>query len=224
MNYEWSNLLRRPISLLIALLSVIPGSAVFSQSISTSKTPTNIAIIFDLSNSTSALHDVLTIKPKDIETMFSPLLRSNLQNRYFVISVKTVPEIVLDGSTDGNATIKALFTLASKRREGATALNDACYLGIEKVSQDDLPNQVLLVVSDGWDTVSQRTRNELETALVAKRVKLFAIEIGDPTHRLSDGGARVLNELASISRGEAYHPQQSKDFRGIMESIVAKLK
>ncbi|MBA2732404.1 MAG: VWA domain-containing protein [Acidobacteria bacterium] len=185
-----------------------------------SSMPISLAIIFDLSQSTNEYDQSPTVKPKDLKSLLSQLFQLSSQNQYFIIGVSTKPTIILNGSTDIGVTLKALSKIASIRREGATALYDACYLGIEKITQREPSNRVLLVVSDGVDTMSDKSLNEVKRALVEKKVKLYAI-IGMSTNNVYKG---VLDDLASISGGGAFHYKQSKDLGVIMERLVAKLQ
>jgi Ca-activated chloride channel family protein len=182
--------------------------------------PIGLVIIFDLSGSVNELDQSPTVKPKDLKLLLSRLFQLGGENQYFIIGVSTTSNVILNGSTDGDVTLKALSKLASIRREGATALYDACYLGVERVVQGKPSNRVLLVVSDGVDTISKKSLDEVERALIEKKVKLYAI-VGKSTNNVYRG---ALDKLASSSRGIAFHYKQREDIPSIMESIVTKIQ
>ena len=217
---KWQNTIRLLLSCLLSLLLIISAPSVSITPASASAMPINLAIIFDLSESVNASYQSPTVKPKDLKDLLSQLFQLSSQNQYFIIGVSTTPTMILNGSTDSNITLKALSKLASKRREGATALYDACYLGIEKVAQGESSKRVLLVVSDGVDTTSNKTSKDVKRALIEKKVKLYAI-VGRSENNAYN---RILDEMASISGGVVFHYEQSKDINNIMVSIAAKLQ
>lgn len=223
--FRWRNILHfSSSSFILFVLTVCASPARLAQGTSGAPVPLTIAVVFDLSVSTASLsRQSPTVKPKDLKQVLSPLFQPDSHNQYFIIGVSTVPQIILDGSMNGEATLKALSKLASLPREGATALYDACFLGIRKVTRPEPSKRVLLVVSDGVDTISHKSLNEVKSALVDRQVKLYAIvtKTDDKTYR---EGAKSLDELASISGGESFYPKNSKDLKAIMESIVAKLQ
>lgn len=210
-----------PLALL--LLIAVMSPAELSQETNASQTPITIAIVFDTSQSTVLQNQSSLIKPKDLKAVLSPLFQLNSQNQYFIINVSTSPQVILDGSLDGAATLKALSKLAAVRREGATALYDACFLAIRKVTRAEPSKRVLLVVSDGVDTLSYKSLNEVKRALVDRNVKFYAI-VRQTDDRAHPRGTKALAELAAISGGESFHPKKSEDLKAIMESIVAKLQ
>jgi Ca-activated chloride channel family protein len=221
----WPNILRLSVSSLAGfLLMCFSPPAEFTQVTATPTAPINLAIVFDTSASIASPQQSPTVKPKELMKGLSPLFKLNNQNQFFIIKVASEPTVILNGSMEEEAVLKALSKLASVRREGATALYDACYLGLEKITQEEHSKRVLLVVSDGIDTLSKRDLNEVKRALTEKKVKLYAIHVGNPKDEIYNKGARVLDEMASISGGKAFHPKQSEDISSIMESIVAKLQ
>lgn len=209
----------------VALLQTGPAPSLeVPQNRAALSTPISIAVIFDLSDSTHSSQRSLAVKPEQLAKLLLPLFELNSQTRYSLISVSTAPKLIVARTADSRVMISALTKLASVRREGATALYDACHLGMETVRQDEHSKQVLLVVSDGLDTVSQSSFEAITRVLGEKKVKLYAIDSGDPKNKASAAGARVLDEMASISGGEAFHPKRSEDLAGIVENIVAKVR
>jgi hypothetical protein len=110
--------------------------AAHDQSVSASP-PISIGVIFDLSASTNSFEPSFAVKPKELTGLFTRLFQLNGQNQYFIISMSTTPEVILARSKEEKATLKALSKLSKIKHEGATALFDACYLGIERVAQGD---------------------------------------------------------------------------------------
>jgi Ca-activated chloride channel family protein len=214
-------------ALILFLFLVFVPSAGFAQIRSVSPPPPiNIAVIFDLSQSSSDSSDPRQrprIKPQKYVEALTRLVQLNNQNQYFIISIGTTPTLILNGSSDADAIRHEISRLAFMPHEGATALYDACYLGIEKVTQDERSKRVLLVVSDGMDTLSRKYLNDVRRALIERDVKLYAI-VQEHKDKLYKVGAKVLDELASISGGEAFHPNSSEDLSAIIENLIGKLR
>lgn len=221
-TWKWPNATHLSISFFAVLLVFLTPAAGFGQSASTS--PISIAIIFDQSASTASPSSASAIKPKEFIKALAPLFQLPGQNQYFVISVASTPTVVLDGSRDGEAAFKTLSKLASARRAGATALYDACYLGIEKVTQGAYPKRVLLVVSDGVDTLSEKKLGDVKGALSGKGITLYAINSGNPKDKFNAEGAKHMEEMASASGGALYRPEQAEELNKIVASIVASLQ
>jgi Ca-activated chloride channel family protein len=219
------------LSCLSSLLLPTSAPSVGSTIQPTAARPISIAIIFDLSTSANPAFQFPTIKPKDLKDFLTQLFRLSDQNRYYIIGFSTTPNVFLDGSTDSKLTLKALSKLGSEERQGATALYDACYLGIEKVAQEESSEGALLVVSDGGDNISSKTFGEVKRALVEKKVKLYAVVPWSNNNVPKNVNAykraliykKALDEMASISGGAVFQYERSKDISPILASIVAKL-
>jgi Ca-activated chloride channel homolog len=216
---KWQNTLSLVPACLFSLLLITSGPSFGLGRQAAAATPINIAIIFDLSRSANSSNQSPTVTPKDLKSLLSHLFQRSSRNQYFIVGVSTTPTMILNGSTDSDATMKALSKLGSKR-EGATALYDACYLGIEKVAQGESSKRVLLVISDGVDTISDKTASEVKRMLAEKKVQLYAI-VGRSKNNVYDG---VLDEMASISGGAAFHYAQAKEISPILVSLAGKLR
>jgi hypothetical protein len=220
MHSQSQGIRRLSLSWFSLLLLTVSVPSTGSIPTSASPMPVSLVIIFDLSQSVNELDQSPTVKPKDLKLLLSRLFQLSGQNQYFIIGVSTTPTVILNGSTDGGITLKALSKLASIRREGATALYDTCYLGVERVAQREPSNRVLLVVSDGVDTTSKKSLYEVERALIENKVKLYAI-VGKSNNNVYEG---ALDKLASSSGGVAFHYKQREDLSSIMESIVTRIQ
>jgi Ca-activated chloride channel family protein len=220
MRNERQNNKRLLLSCFAVVLIAISVPSAGSYPAVVSPMPISLAIIFDLSQSVSASDQSPTVNPKDLKTLLSRLFQLSGQSQYFIIGVSSTPTVILNGSSDAKVTLKALSKLASIRREGATALYDACYLGVEKVAQGERSSRVLLVVSDGVDTLSKRTLKQLKTALIEKKVELYAI-VGMSQNNVYKG---ALDELASSSGGVAFHYKQHEELSPIMERFFAAMQ
>jgi len=180
---------------------------------------TSVAIVLDNSDSMRAKDQ---IDRKKLISSLSPLFQVDQSRRFFIISVSTVPKLVADGNLDGPASFTALEKLASRRGEGGTALYDACQLAIAKLAQQPDANKILLIISDGLDTMSHSTLASLKSALIDNRVKVYSVNVSLARAGRSWKGFEVLTELALISGGEAFQIAKSDESQTMGEAIVRK--
>jgi Ca-activated chloride channel homolog len=183
--------------------------------------PTSIAIVIDVSDSTDALEP--RVKQKQLSQALLRFVQLNDQSEYFLIRVSTTASIFLDSNRDATTTSQQISRLVSKRREGGTALYDGCYLGVEKVVQGAYARRVLVVVSDGFDTMSHKSLQETAKALVDNKVKLYSINVGSKIER-NQNGMKALHALASVSGGVAFYPKSSEDLNAIVDEISARMR
>src|SRR5215470_17024792 len=104
-------------------------------------TPASIGIVFDTSNSMSAGKIMLA---KEALARF--IQTSHEQDEYFLIGFDSNPHLLLDGARDGQAVLDRFNNIYPK---GRTALYDAVYLGVEKVSRGVYPKRAIILISDG---------------------------------------------------------------------------
>ena len=96
--------------------------------------------------------------------------------------------------------------------KGPTAVYDAVYLGIEKLSQGRHPRKALLIISDGQDNNSRYSFKELRNLIREADVQIYAIGI---TTLLTDSLARyghsVLGEITQMTGGRAFFSSASSE-------------
>lgn len=207
--------------------SAIPA---WASPIDEQSSPTSVAIILDLSKSLNREHG-----PKRDDERFSSLLealatfvRINIkQNEYFIVGVSSQPSLLMDWK-DANSTLSEIPKLNPLPRDGATALFDACYMGINKVMQGQYSKRAILVISDGDDTISDRSFENVLGDLKDKNVPLYTIDIAYPKDEISiklhKHAMKNLDGLASVSGGMAFHPKEPLELNEIFKTVTEKLK
>jgi Ca-activated chloride channel family protein len=105
---------------------------------------------------------------------------------------------------------------------GNTALFDAVYLGLEKLSRGAFAKRAMIVISDGEDNHSLYTFNELRRHLQESDVAIYTIQIGIPLVRR--GASNRMGELAAISGGKAYPPANRRGMCDAFEQIALELR
>src|SRR5215471_19213638 len=102
--------------------------------------PLSVGIIFDSSGS-------MENKMMAARAAAATFLRmGNREDEYFLIEFNDSPQVLQDFTTD---VTRLQNRLLATRARGSTALYDALYLGMEKVSRGSNPRKALLLITDG---------------------------------------------------------------------------
>lgn len=153
-------------------------------------------------------------------------------NEYSLIGFASRPRVLADWTRGGDAFAEKLNQLKRVDPVGnGTALYDACYLGLERLSRGAHPRRVLLLVSDGMDTESRYTFDELREALINSGVLFYssgAYEVPPVADKLAfeveHGGRRVKERLSAVSGGAALSPKNSKEMLAALETLAVELR
>jgi Ca-activated chloride channel family protein len=106
--------------------------------------------------------------------------------------------------------------------EGKTALYDAVEEGLEQLRLGHREKKALVLISDGGDNASTYTRREMVNLVQGSPATIYTIGIydeGDP-----DQTPGLLRQLAEISGGEAYFPENAAGMTGVCHRIAGDLK
>jgi Ca-activated chloride channel homolog len=181
--------------------------------------PVSVGIIFDVSGSMGG------DKIKHAREALSHFIEtSHDMDEYFLIGFNTRAQLLLDRTRNGNAIIDKLTFVQPKHN---TALYDACYLGVEKITRGTHPKRALLLISDGQDNESRYTFSDLRRVLKETDVVLYSIGIvgvNDGNSPLSMQGQSALDELSAVSGGKAFFPSTDAEMNEIFERIALELR
>jgi Ca-activated chloride channel family protein len=180
--------------------------------------PVSLGIVFDLTGSMGG--DKVKKAKAALEHFFQT---SREGDEYFLITLQNGrANLALDRTRDSQAVLNKL-TFVQPR--GTTAFYDACYLGVDKVVQGTHPKRALLVISDGQDNNSRYTFNELRRLVKESDVIIYAIGIEEERDgTLASDGQLILDDIAAVSGGKAFFPQNSAEMDDIFESIALELR
>ncbi len=190
--------------------------------------PVSVGILLDRS---ASMEPPGVKRPFMKEALAHFLDQSNNANEYFLIGFNRQPQLLLDWTRDTKALLEKLDTLP--RAVSQTALFDACYLALEKVTRGSHRKHALIVISDGQDNVSHFSFIELKRSLQESDALVYAISPPPPTDFASipggtsvlrQEGAGILAELTTISGGMAYVPPDIKQVTGVLERIATELR
>ena len=105
---------------------------------------------------------------------------------------------------------------------GKTALHDAVIAALDHVEKAAHQKHAIIVLSDGDDNASTRTRDEMYDRAKQSDAIIYAVATNDGRHG-GDGDPAVLKRLAQIGGGLAYFPASDQDtvaaFTEIAENI-----
>jgi len=177
--------------------------------------PASVGIVFDVSNSMSG--DKI-MRARDALSHF--IQTSHERDEFSLIAFNSRARLLLDKTRDGDAVFKKLTYV---QPHGDTALYDATYLGVEKVTRGSHTKRAIILISDGEDNNSRYTYNELRRRLQESEVVIYAIGIG-MNYLPRSTGEETLRNLASVSGGKAFFPDDASAINEAFERIALELR
>ncbi len=181
--------------------------------------PVSVGVIFDVSGSMSGekIRKAREALSRFIET-------SHGSDEYFLIAFNSRAQLLMDRTRDGDAVLNKLTFVETRAN---TALYDACYLGVEKVTRGAHQKRAILLISDGQDNNSRYTFSEVRRLLKESDVVLYSVGIlggNDPGSSLGMEGQAILEELSAVSGGKAFFPNTSAEMDELFERIALELR
>ncbi|MBA3632426.1 MAG: VWA domain-containing protein [Acidobacteria bacterium] len=181
--------------------------------------PISIGILFDVSDSMSG--DKISKARKALERFINT---SHPSDEYFLIAFNSRAQLLLDRTRDGEAVLRKLTLVQPKNN---TALYDATYLGVERVTSGTRQKKAMLIISDGQDNASRYNFGEVRRLLKESDVVVYAVGILDGSDSSSMTGMQgqaFLDELTSVTGGKAFYPQTNVELDEIFERIALELR
>jgi Ca-activated chloride channel homolog len=181
--------------------------------------PVSVGILFDVSDSMSG--EKIGKARKALERFINT---SHPSDEYFLIAFNNRAQLLLDKTRDGEAVLRKLTLVEPKNN---TALYDATYLGIERVTRGAHQKKALLIISDGQDNASRYNFGEVRRLLKESDVVVYAVGIIDGSDTSSVTGMQgqsFLDELTSVTGGKAFYPQTNVEMDEIFERIALELR
>jgi Ca-activated chloride channel family protein len=181
--------------------------------------PVSVGVVFDVSGSMSG--DKIS---RAREALRKFVQTSHKDDQYFLIGFNSRAQLLVDNTRDGDEVVNKLTFVDPKSN---TALYDATYLGVQKVTRGAHKKKAILLISDGQDNQSRYTLSEVRRLLKESDVVVYAIGILDGTDAgsaLGMGGQAYLDELANVSGGKAFFPTSGVEMDEIFERIALELR
>lgn len=186
---------------------------------SDSDAPVSVGVLFDVSGSMSG--DKIQKARKALSRFINS---SHPNDEYFLIAFNSRAQLLLDRTRDGDAVLQKL-TLVNPRQN--TALYDAVYLGIERVTRGSHQKRALLIISDGQDNSSRYNFGEVRRLMKESDVVTYAVGIvdsGDTVSQVGMQGQAFLDELTSVTGGKSFYPANDIEMDEIFERIALELR
>jgi Ca-activated chloride channel family protein len=186
---------------------------------SDSDAPVSVGILFDVSGSMTG--DKISKARTALERFINS---SHPMDEYFLIAFNSRAQLLMDRTRDGEAVLRKL-TLVEPRKN--TALYDAVYLGIERVTRGAHQKKALLIISDGQDNASRYNFREVRRLMKESDVVTYSVGIlggGDASSTLGVQGQAFLDELSSVTGGKSFYPTTAIEMDEIFERIALELR
>ena len=186
---------------------------------SDSDSPVSVGILFDVSGSMSG--EKIQKARKALERFVAT---SHPSDEYFLIAFNNRAQLLLDRTRDGEAVLQKLTLVEPKRN---TALYDAVYLGVDRVSRGAHQKRALLIISDGQDNASRYNFGEVRRIMKESDIVTYAVGILDSHdfgNQLGMQGQAFLDELTSVTGGKSFYPTTDVELDEIFERIALELR
>ena len=186
---------------------------------SDSDAPVSLGILFDISGSMSGQK---IAKARQALSRF--IATSHPSDEYYLIAFNQRAQLLMDRTRDGDAVLSKLTLVQPKN---ATALYDAVYLGVERVTRGSHKKRALLIISDGQDNSSRYNFGEVRRLMKESDVVTYAVGVmsnSDSSSQLGMQGQAFLDEICSVTGGKAFYPQTDVELDEIFERIALELR
>ena len=183
--------------------------------------PISVGLILDCSGS---MRNKIEYEREAVAEFFK---YANPQDDYFAISVSSHPEVIAT-SQQSIETIQAKLGEAEPR--GGTALYDAVYLGISRMSSANHKRKALVIITDGGDNRSRYTLKETRKMVEEADVLTYGIGIFDdvPMNMFKTleerWGREWLSQITDPTGGRAIAADDRKDIPKIAALISRELR
>ncbi len=154
--------------------------------------PASIGIVYDVSGSMSS--GKIALSRRALERF---MMTSHPSDEYSVIAFNDKVRLLADRTRDPNL---VLGSLSNIKTGGNTALYDAVYLGIDRVSRGSHNKKAIIIISDGMDNNSRYSFSEMRRFMKEADVIIYAVGIG-----VEYEGYPVLRQLAEATGGKAFY-------------------
>lgn len=188
---------------------------------------TTLPIALSLLVDTSASMEQRLVTAQDAAIGFAKKLRP--QDLAQIVDFDTRVEILQDFTADALALEKAI---RATQAGGSTSMYNALYISLKELgkirakSDDDVRRRAVVILSDGEDTSSLVTYEEVLDLAKRSATTIYAIGLQSRETATSKGFKEaefVLRQLAQETGGRVFFPQRAEDLSGIYGVIADEL-
>ena len=144
-----------------------------------------------------------------------------------VVTFGPAVEVVSEFTNDFDSLIDATGGV-NAIRDALTPLNQSIYDTMEQF-KDRVGRRAIIVISDGADTASSATADQVNEAAKAADVRIYGIGIRrvgmqGSLGSMNDPGIWLLRGLADTTGGDSYFPTSTSEFLNIFQTIAEELR
>jgi len=141
--------------------------------------------------------------------------RMNPQDRVAVVAFGPSPHVATGFTSDVKTVSGAVARLSAS---GETALYDGIASAVDLLDGDATPQRVIVVLSDGKDTVSSTNLDTVIDAALKARISVYVVAL-----RSSDYDPDPLRAIANATGGRLTSSQQSSSLSALFGAIATEL-
>jgi Ca-activated chloride channel family protein len=179
--------------------------------------PISVGAIFDVSGSMAGKIE----RARDALLEFVKI--ANPQDEFFMIAFADRPEEISDFTQSVEDIQSRLVYTVPK---GRTALLDAIYLSLHKMSHARYQKKALLIISDGGDNHSRYTENDIKNLVKESDVQIYAIGLYDHYFQTEEErlGPELLQDITELTGGRAFSIDNPNDLPDVAAKIGIELR
>jgi VWFA-related protein len=148
---------------------------------------------------------------------------SNAQDKEFVINFGDSVSLGLPKNVAFTNDVNILReALSTPYASGRTALFDAVLTAIKHLQQDDREKKVLILISDGGDSVSRHSFADVLRMAQSTGVVIYSIGLLDEHN--ADQNPKVLQKFAAATGGQAYFPNSFFEVIKVCREIAMDIR
>ncbi|HYO79871.1 MAG TPA: VWA domain-containing protein [Bryobacteraceae bacterium] len=179
--------------------------------------PVTVGLVVDNSGS---------VRPKKAEIVTAALTfvtQSNPKDELFLVNFNDRVYFGLPDDkpfTDDRAELRQALLTSQPR--GRTSLYDAIRDALKHLEKGRLDKKTLVVISDGGDNASETKRDEIMKLAEESLATIYTVGIFNPEDKDKNPG--FLKDLASLTGGEAFMPENISHLVGVCEKIARDIR
>jgi len=173
--------------------------------------PVSVGILFDRSRSMSG-------KLGEAKESVARFLRgAGSDDEYFLVTFNHEAALAQDFTS---AAYQIRDKLSLVQSEGRTALYDALYLGLQRMSEARNSRRALIVITDGEDNSSRYTFSEIKDFARESDVQVYAIA----QQGVLGYGQPLISEVVSLTGGRVFFPRNFESLDYYCDLIHSELR
>jgi Ca-activated chloride channel homolog len=169
--------------------------------------PVSVGFIFDNSRSMKGRLDESI---KAVEQFLAAMLPGD---EFFLIRFSDRPTVIRDFTGDPN---EILSSLSFVRPDGWTALNDAIYLGVQRLKSAKNSRRALFVLTDGGDNNSRYSEWEVRDLVRESDLRVYSIGLFERSG--------LLDKLADDSGGASFCVRKLDQLPAVVERLSQQFR